>query len=86
MRTRLDRHLQKPMVLLAAVFILVMTIALPHSFTTIEDGPGVVAVVDAVDDPLAVPAKPGPLERSAMLSVAARITLVFIALPFWAEF
>ncbi|MEM1013918.1 MAG: hypothetical protein AAGI46_17060, partial [Planctomycetota bacterium] len=47
---------------------------------------GVVAVVDAVDDPLAVPAKPGPLERSAMLSVAARITLVFIALPFWAEF
>ncbi len=73
------------MVLLAAVFVLVMTVALPHSFTTIEDDIGIAAVVDAADQPLTVEAKPGPLERSARLSVAARVLLLFLAVPFWIE-
>ena len=73
------------MVLLAAVFIVVMTLALPHSFTTIEGGAGVAAVLDEADEALEVTQTPGPLERSERLSIAARLTLVLLAVPFWIE-
>jgi voltage-gated potassium channel len=77
------------MVLLSIAFIVVMTVALPHSFTTIEDGPGVIAVADQVTDGLVeedlTKIKPGPLERSQDLSMVARLTLVVLALPFWIE-
>lgn len=73
------------MVLLSAVFIVVMTLALPHSFTTLEGASGAAAVVDQLDTATEVTHSPGPLERSQRLSIAARLTLVALALPFWLE-
>ncbi len=74
------------MVLLAVAFIAVMTLALPHSFTTLDGYPGAAGVVNEVAtdaDPILT--KPGPLERSQNLSIAARLTLVLLAIPFWIE-
>ena len=73
-RTRLDRELDKPMTVLALVFLAVMTLALPHSFISVDDA-----------EVIATPSRLTPLERSRLLSITAAGVLALLAIPFWAE-
>jgi hypothetical protein len=75
LRTRIDRHLDAPMVVLAIAFIGLMTLALPHAFVSLDQ------VHDAVDLREAL----SPLERAQLLTTTAASGLALLAIPFWLE-
>lgn len=89
-RTRVDRELHAPMVLLALAFLALMTLALPHSFVALpEEAAGAVEGVEngaqAVEGANGGPTRLTPLEKANLLSTTAAVGLLILAIPFWIE-